>query len=325
MSMSEKEKNVLIIYNPAAGKGTAGKKIPSVRRMFEDKGIKVKSFATKGKDDAYRAAVKFSKRYTGADGRSYLVAVGGDGTINEVMRGVIDSGCDIPVGIIPTGSTNDFGYSLGISGSFDEKARKTLEAIDSDSVFECDTATLNGKYFVYTVSFGLFSDVSYKTPRKLKNILGHAAYIVCGALSLVHLKKIRTEIEYDGEHVEKDLLLGMAVSAKSVGGFRNITGKGVCLDDGMHEMMLVTWPKNIGELFGTVKQAVSLMSGKGGSEKTDISDGGYGIYLIKAKNIEFHFNGKVPFSADGEDGGAYETAKINVINKRIRYLCRERP
>ena len=322
--MSEKEKTVLIIYNPAAGKGTAGKNIPSVKRMFENRGIKTLCFATKGKDDAYRAAVKFSKRFIGADERSYLVAVGGDGTINEVVRGVIDSGCDIPVGIIPTGSTNDFGYSLGISGSFDEKARKTMEAIDSDSVFECDTATLNGKYFVYTVSFGLFSDVSYKTPRKLKNMLGHAAYIIYGALSLGHLKKIRTEIEFDGERTEKDLLLGMAVSAKSVGGFRNITGRGVSLDDGMHEMMLVTWPKNIKELLGTVKQALSLMRGKDGSEKTDISDGGCGIYLIKAKNIKFHFDEKVPFSADGEDGGEHETAEIEVFNKRVRYLCRKR-
>ena len=323
--MSEKEKTVLIIYNPAAGTGTAGKNIPSVKRMFENRGIKTLCFATKGKDDAYRAAVKFSKRYIGADERRYLVAVGGDGTINEVVRGVIDSGCDIPVGIIPTGSTNDFGYSLGISGSFDEKARKTMEAIDSDSVFECDTATLNGKYFVYTVSFGLFSDVSYKTPRKLKNMLGHAAYIIYGALSLGHLKKIRTEIEFDGERTEKDLLLGMAVSAKSVGGFRNITGKGVSLDDGMHEMMLVTWPKNIKELLGTVKQALSLMRGKDGSEKTDISDGGCGIYLIKAKNIKFHFDEKVSFSADGEDGGEHETAEIEVFNKRVRYLCRKRP
>ena len=323
--MSEKEKTVLIIYNPAAGKGTAGKNIPSVKRMFENRGIKTLCFATKGKDDAYRAAVKFSKRYIGADERRYLVAVGGDGTINEVVRGVIDSGCDIPVGIIPTGSTNDFGYSLGISGSFDEKARKTMEAIDSDSVFECDTATLNGKYFVYTVSFGLFSDVSYKTPRKLKNMLGHAAYIIYGALSLGHLKKIRTEIEFDGERTEKDLLLGMAVSAKSVGGFRNITGRGVSLDDGMHEMMLVTWPKNIKELLGTVKQALSLMRGKDGSEKTDISDCGCGIYLIKAKNIKFHFDEKVPFSADGEDGGEHETAEIEVFNKRVRYLCRKRP
>ena len=323
--MSEKDKTVLIIYNPAAGKGTAGKNIPSVKRMFEARGIKTLCFATGGMDDAYRAAVKFSKKYGGTEEHCYLVAVGGDGTINEVVRGVIDSGIDIPVGIIPTGSTNDFGYSLGISGSFDEKTRKTMAAIDSDSIFECDTATLNGKYFVYTVSFGLFSDVSYKTPRKLKNMLGHAAYIVYGALSLGHLKKIRTEIEYDGQRTEKDLLLGMAVSAKSVGGFRNITGRGVRLDDGMHEMMIVTWPKNIRELFGTIKQAFSLMRGKNGSEKTDISDGGYGIYLIKAQNIAFHFAEKVSFSADGEDGGEHETAKIKVFNKRVRYLCSKRP
>ncbi len=323
--MSGKEKTVLIIYNPAAGKGAARKNIPSVKRKLEEKSIKVMCFATKGKDDAYRAAEKFSRRYGGTGEGRYLIAVGGDGTINEVMRGVVDSGTNIPIGIIPTGSTNDFGYSLGISGSFDEKADKTIEAIASDSVFECDTATLNGNYFVYTVSFGLFSDVSYKTPRKLKNMLGHAAYIIYGALSLGHLKKIRTEIEYDGNRAEKELLLGMAVSAKSVGGFRNITGKGVSLDDGMHEMMLVTWPKNIIELFGTVKQAISLMRGKDGSEKTDISDGGCGIYLIKAQNITFRFEGKVPFSADGEDGGEHETAKIEVLSRKVRYLCGKRP
>ena len=324
----ETSATVLIIYNPVAGKGTIGKNIRRIRELFKENGINVLSFATKGQNDAYRAALTFSKKYgtrhedlNGRD-RYFVVSAGGDGTLDEVMRGVLDSKRDVPIGIIPVGSTNDFGYSLGLSGNPMDNARIIIDCIRDNKLFRSDIATLNGKYFTYTASFGLFSDVSYMTPRKMKNMLGHFAYILYGAMRLPRTRKICAGIKYDGNDIRKELLLGMVVSAKSVGGFRNITGKNVRLDDGEHELMMVLWPKNITSLIKTVKQAFDLMKGKRAVEKeVNNVDRDYGIIILKAKNICFDFERKTPFSVDGEEGGEFEKADIEVLNGRIRYIC----
>ncbi|MBR4345167.1 MAG: YegS/Rv2252/BmrU family lipid kinase [Lachnospiraceae bacterium] len=314
--------HVLIIYNPVAGKGVIKKSLGKIKKLFSDNGIKVMTFATKGKDDAYRAAAKYAVKFgeKSENDRYYVIAAGGDGTLDEVMKGVLDSGRDIPVGIIPVGSTNDFGYSLGISGEPVKDAGKILNAIEENRTFRCDVATLNGEYYTYTASFGLFSDVSYATPRKLKNMFGHLAYIMYGAINLPKTKKIHTKIEYDGKKLEKDLLLGMAVSAKSVGGFRKITGRDVCLDDGLFELMIVLWPKNPIELLKNIKQAVGLMRGdKKAERETKDIDNGNGIKIVKAREIKFCFKDRIPFSVDGEFGGNLEKGKIKVIRRKISY------
>ena len=324
----ERDVTVLIIYNPVAGKGTIGKSIKRIRGLFKENGINVMSFATKGQGDAYKAALTFSKRYgtkpEELDGRDryFVVSAGGDGTLDEVMRGVLDSQRDVPIGIIPVGSTNDFGYSLNLSGDPLENARIIIDCIKENKLFRSDIATLNGKYFTYTASFGLFSDVSYMTPRKMKNMLGHFAYIAYGAFRLPHTRKIVTQVEYDGKSVKKELLLGMVVSAKSVGGFRNITGRNVRLDDGEHELLMVLWPKNISSLIKTVKQAFSLMKGNkiSEAEANDINRD-CGIIIVRAERIGFGFEKKIPFSVDGEEGGEFEKADIKVLNGRIRYIC----
>ena len=120
----------------------------------------------------------------------------GDGTLNEVMSGVLATGYDVPIGIIPTGSTNDFGYSLKLEGDPVRLASIVLEAILKDNEFKCDVATFKPdndksgkKNITYTAAFGLFSDVSYATPQKLKNTFGHLAYIMYGAKNILKTSK----------------------------------------------------------------------------------------------------------------------------------------
>ena len=127
-----------------------------------------------------------------------------------------------------------------------DAAEKALNEILMDVAFKCDVATFNGKYITYTAAFGLFSDVSYATPQKLKNTFGHSAYLMYGAKNILKTRRIRAQIMYrtdedtvseskygnddsacgnegcsksdDGwKKISGDMLLGMVVSAKSVG------------------------------------------------------------------------------------------------------------
>ena len=343
--MSEEAKRILIIYNPKAGKGKIKGLMPKVKKMFYEAGLTPEFHATKCRGDAYETARDYIKKHENMicseeePYRVYIIAAGGDGTLNEVMRGVLSTGKKVPIGIIPAGSTNDFGYSLGINNGLEDAARKALNAILNESVFECDSALFNGEYFTYTSAFGLFSDVSYATPQKLKNTLGHLAYIVYGAKTLPKTRKIKARIVFNTEQcsidengelrnvpetqsVSGDFLLGMIVSAKSVGGFRGITGEGVALDDGMHELMFVKWPKGPVKLFKTIAHAIGMVTKnpKALADASDLSKD-YGIKIIKVSKAEFKFTKPVGWSIDGEEGGGKKKVLIDVKKRAVLYLA----
>ena len=328
--MMLKDIKILIIYNPKAGKGKIRKSIPEIKKMFNESGLSPDFYATKCRGDATEAAKKYLKKYCrdiseNADGFAgstrkhniYVVAAGGDGTLNEVMSGVLATGYDVPIGIIPTGSTNDFGYSLKLEGDPVRLASIVLEAILKDDEFKCDVATFKPdndksgkKNITYTAAFGLFSDVSYATPQKLKNTFGHLAYIMYGAKNILKTSKIHARISCP-YIIDTDLLLGMIVSAKSVGGFRGITGSDVALDDGKHELLFVKWPAGPIKLLKTIGHAIGMVLKRPDAlEKAKDLTVDYGIKIIKVKKATFEFENPVSWALDGEDGGEHTEVTI---------------
>ena len=146
--------------------------------IFENAGYKVGIKFTKKRLDGTNIAKEYSKK---AD---LVVCMGGDGTLNEVIQGIIESESGTPLGYIPAGSTNDFATSLGLKTSPKEAA----EYIVNGTAKPLDMGMLNGRYFVYTASAGIFTKTSYSTPQQMKNRLGHFAYILHGARELFHKK-----------------------------------------------------------------------------------------------------------------------------------------
>ena len=103
-----------------------------------------------------------------------IVCSGGDGTLDEVVTGIMECGGDIPIGYIPAGSTNDFASSLFIP----KNMKKAAQAIVDGSLYRCDVGKMNQNIFAYIAAFGLFTDVAYETDQDVKNILGHLAYML---------------------------------------------------------------------------------------------------------------------------------------------------
>lgn len=312
-------KRLLFVYNPKAGKGQLEENVDKIVKIFAGAGYSTIVHATACKGDAtafireylaaavskdYKSSIREIQDIEEIRMPDRIVCAGGDGTLQEAMRAVVSSGTDIPVGIIPTGSTNDFGYSLGLPEGILPAAKRAA----TGKGFECDVLNFYDRSLVYTAAFGLFSEVSYATPQDLKNRLGHLAYILYGAKTILKTRKIHTRVTYDDGVLEEDLLLGMAVNAKSVGGFRQITGPGVGLDDGKTELMLVKWPKNPLQLAKILYEALS--------HKTD---GEYFRILHTAK-AAFEFDKSVKWSFDGEYGGKGKKAEISVENKKITYV-----
>lgn len=287
-------KRMLFIYNPNAGKGLLKAKLSDVLDIMVKAGYEVVVYPTQSYKDAYRKVVHMEKDY------DMVVCSGGDGTLDEVVTGMMkrDKEDRIPIGYIPTGTTNDFANSLHIS-------RDIMEAADTavhGKPFACDVGRFNKDVFVYVAAFGLFTDVPYQTDQKLKNALGHAAYVLEGAKRLSNIPSYHIKIEADGREIEDEFMIGMITNSRSVAGFRSIMGKDVKFDDGEFEVMLIKKPKS---LIGLQEIITALLV-----ENFDTKH----MYTFKAKEIKLKSKEEIPWTLDGEFGGQHE--EVHIINKK---------
>ena len=239
-------KQMLFIYNPKAGKGQIRSNLLDIIDVFVKAGYEVTAYPTQSAGDAVRAV---RERRAGYD---MVVCSGGDGTLDEVVAGMMQSTERLPIGYVPAGSTNDFANSLKIPKNMKDAAEVVVNGRD----FACDVGGFNDTHFIYVAAFGLFTDVSYETKQDLKNVLGHAAYLLEGVKRLSAIRSYPLRITYDGKVIEDEFLYGMVTNSYSVGGFKGITGKNVCLDDGLFEVMLVKKPSLVRDLNG-ISQAMA--------------------------------------------------------------------
>ena len=151
-----------------------------------------------------------------------------DGTLDEVVTGMMQREHKIPIGYIPTGTTNDFANSLHIPKDILMAAHTSVNG----APFACDIGRFNDDIFVYIAAFGLFTDVSYQTKQNAKNVLGHLAYVLEGIKRLFNIPSYHIKVTYEEKVIEENFIFGMVTNSRSVGGFRNMIGKMLCLTTG---------------------------------------------------------------------------------------------
>lgn len=285
-------KKILFIVNPKSGKGTIKSHILDILNIFSSKGLETTVYITQGHLDACRVAEEQGGRY------DLVVCSGGDGTLDEVVTGLMKAGHETAVGYIPAGSTNDFANSLKLPIRMGEAARVVAEGIPR----AFDVGAFNENYFIYIAAFGLFTDVAYQTSQEAKNVLGHMAYLLEGARRIFNIKSYHMTVRTRDREISGDFAYGMVTNSESVGGFRKITGKDVCLDDGIFEVILIYQPANVIEFQEII---TSLMSGQLNSRF---------IETFKTDYLEFISEEEVPWTLDGEDGDAHR--QVVITNKR---------
>ena len=273
-------KKMLFVFNPKAGKGRIKMHLLDIVDIFSSHDYEVIIRATQAPKDAYEKAKEY------ADSVDLIVCSGGDGTLDEVVTGMMKRDRDKrePIGYIPTGTTNDFASSLHIP-------RGLLEAADNavnGEVFACDAGRFNDDIFVYIAAFGLFTDVSYQTKQSMKNVLGHLAYVLEGAKRLFNIPSYKVKVTHDDEVIEDEFVYGMVTNSRSVGGFRNLIGKQVGFETGFFEVTLIKTPKNPIELQEII---AALM--------IEQMDSKY-MYTFKSGRIMFESIEEIPWTLDGE-------------------------
>lgn len=230
-------KKMLFIMNPCSGTKKANKYLTEILSIFNRAGYAVRVHITSGRGDATEVVAQ-------AKGMDVVVACGGDGTFNEVLTGMLQTGLDIPIGYIPAGSTNDFAASLHLPTDVIAAARN----IAKGKPVAYDAGLFDDRYFSYVASFGAFTKTSYNTPQSVKNALGHAAYVLGGIYELSQIRSIQAMIQLDNQILRGKYIFGAICNSTSVGGVLSLDPKQVDMRDGKFEMLLIRAPKNLSEL-----------------------------------------------------------------------------
>ena len=291
-------KKMVFVFNPKSGKGLIRNKLADILDIFVKADYDVIARPTQRQGDAREFAARYANQV------DLVVCSGGDGTLDEVVSGITDAGSSVPIGYIPSGSTNDFGSSISMPKNMVEAARM----IANGRAFPCDIGSFNDETFVYIAAFGMFTDVAYKTNQKLKNTIGHLAYLLEAGKKIFEVPAYRMKITAGEVVIEDEFAYGMVTNAISVGGMKGITGKDIQMDDGLFEVTLIRAPKTPVEFSNAI---TSLLFG-GSDEKM--------LIKFKANEVCFEAETEVAWTMDGEAGGDHKRAVIKNRNKRMNFV-----
>lgn len=299
---NKKMKKMLFIYNPNAGTGLLKPKLSDVLDIFVKGGYEVTVYPTQRYHDALAKMESYEEEY------DLVACSGGDGTLDEVVTGMAFREKKVPIGYIPTGTTNDFANSLHISRNILEAASTVVNG----APFACDVGMFNDDYFIYIAAFGLFTDVSYETKQSMKNVLGHLAYVLEGAKRLFNIPSYHIKVTYEDGIVEDEFIFGMVTNSRSVGGFKGIIGRDIVFDDGEFEVTLIKMPKNPIELNEIV---ASLLIKQIDSKH---------MYSFKSGNVRFESLEEIPWTLDGEFGGEHDKVVIKNKKQGLQIMVQEK-
>ena len=279
------KKKLLIIINPAAGRGAYRNNFAEAMLALSNGGYDTTLVFTSGRGDATRIAAEQAADY------ETVACIGGDGTLSEVLAGVICLPSSPPVGYFPMGTTNDVATTLGLPKNDTlAAARRMLTGKPHDY----DVGGFGDRdYFSYIAAFGAFTEVSYSTPQEQKKALGHLAYVLQGMQKLGRIESIHTRVKYDGGEFEGDLIYGSMANSTSVAGVLHFPETLVSLGDGMSELVLVRDPGSIAAFAELVN---SVLSGRFDSEN---------LLILQTRSASFHFDRPEAWTRDGEAGGEY--------------------
>lgn len=292
-------KKAVLFYNPIAGDHGVAYRLDSIIGRFQEKGILLQP---------YRLSKESTKKITEVikNGKyEYVIASGGDGTLNHIANVMLKNKLDIPFGIIPAGTCNDFARSLKIPYSIDE----CIDIILAGKTYEVDVGIINDEmYFLSTFAGGFFVDVSFNTHHELKKNFGPFAYYLKALTEVVNIRNFKIKVTADGETIEDNILLFLVLNGKDAGGFSSILRE-ADISDGLMDIVLIKNCNHIdlGSLFFKVLSQDTL-------EDRNVTK-------LKAKNCIIECSADIATSIDGEKGPKLPIS-IKFLNRALRVFVK---
>ncbi|MBQ2749533.1 MAG: YegS/Rv2252/BmrU family lipid kinase [Clostridia bacterium] len=273
-------KKLRLIINPYTGTMKIQRQLCQVLELFSSARYETIIYFTQCKGDG----TVYTREH--AEDSDLVVCCGGDGTLNEVVSGILDLPADKrpPVGYIPAGTCNDFASSLGIPTDVMKAADRAVRGKPT----RLDVGRFGNRLFLYIASCGAFTEASYNTPQAAKNSMGHLAYVLQGIGSIKDIKPFRASFRVGDKIYEDDYVFCSVSNSTSIAGIVKLDETLVNLSDGLFEITLVKTPKNIPEILSIVNAI------------KDKNLNSPMIQLIHAPSAEFSGEGMIAWTIDGE-------------------------
>lgn len=291
-------KKTMLIVNPIAGRSRLKGSLFDVMDILSKHGHEVTLYITRHKGHATELVLSKASNF------DVVVCCGGDGTLNEVVTGLMQLKKRPPLGYIPSGTTNDIASSLHLSHNI--LSASTCAA--SGNLFPYDIGSFNDRYFVYIAAFGAFTRVAYSTPQQYKNALGYTAYILEGVKSLTQITPYHLKITYDEGEIDDSFIFGSITNSTSVAGMIKMDSQKVKLNDGKFEVLLIKSPNNLIEF----QNIVSRLLRQDFDEKY--------VRFFHTSHIRIVADKDIPWTIDGENGGISRDADIKNCTKGIEFI-----
>ena len=273
--------------------------MPEIVRLFIENGYHCEAYVTGESGEATRYLAAKS-----ADAYDLIVCAGGDGTLNETISGMISAGMSCALGYIPSGTTNDYASSIGLSSDVLEAAKE----IFTGEAKTFDIGLFNGRYFVYTATCGAFAKASYTTPQAAKNMLGHMAYVLEGIKDLANIRPMRLRVETETLSLDEEFLMCCVTNSTSVGGIIKLDANLVALNDGVFEVTLVRNPTSPGQLSQILH----------GLTTQDLPN--EMIYFFSSGKLKISSEEPIEWTLDGERAPETASAELTNLHSTVRII-----
>ena len=265
---------------------------PPLRHLVDwvrEKGHKVRVRVTWEKGDGEMLA-----REAAGAGVDAVVAVGGDGTVNEVINGL--DGSDVPFGIVPIGTANDFAKQVGIPLDPDH----AMDVILQREPIRIDTASLNGRRFINVSSGGVGAEATAETPSEAKEMLGMLAYAITGVRKLVDLTPHRATFRADGFELTTEFLLFAVGNGRTTGGGTMIVPRASVIDHLLDVCIVEAMPRT-----DFAKLVLRIRNGD--------HVGNEGVHYLQTRSLDVTAGESIHVNVDGEPSDA----------RRLEYRVRD--
>lgn len=290
-------KKFLLVYNPASGHAAFKNRLDAVIENFQRRGIFLSVYRTRADDNsAFVDCVKIFR----PEG---IISAGGDGTLHAVTNWLLKNSIDLPVGIIGSGTSNDFATHLELS------AENFFDVIAGGKVRAVDVGLVNGgEYFINVASAGVFTGVAHEVDVRLKNFLGKSAYYLRGLGELANFKATRLEISADDKNFSVEAFLFLVLNSPAVAGLKKISSAAQ-IDDGRLDLLALKKisPRNL------MTVAKKILAG-------NPIDDDENIFALQAKTFVIDSADKLTGDFDGEAGDALPL-KIQTVRRALKIFC----
>ena len=276
----ERRKRALLIYNPTAGRETAKSFLQIIMTELEAGGFELDAHATEGPGDAMHKAASAAGEY------ETVIAVGGDGTLHEIVNGLHSAPGEGHLGIIPRGTSNDFARALGLPMD----VRAACKVIIGGRAQRVDLGKINDRFFINIAGGGSLTNISYEVPSKLKTYLGQLAYYARSLEELPRLKAMRMHFQAPGLDMEDDIMLFLTANSRAVGGF-NYLAPNASLADGKLDVVIIR-SLNLAEF---IQLAAKGFTGDHINHPK--------VTYFQTTSLHVSGEEKIPLNADGEYAG----------------------